>query len=67
MPSFRGIGRKKKIVLYDTLIKNHTTEELVAVLAHEVGHFKKKHIVWSYVLSIFQVFLMLFVLVAHDL
>ena len=42
---FSGIGKKKKIVLYDTLINNHTTDELVAVLAHEVGHFKKKHIV----------------------
>ncbi len=59
---FSGIGKKKKIVLYDTLINNHTTGELVAVLAHEVGHFKKKHIVWSYVLSIFQIFFMLFVL-----
>ncbi len=59
---FSGIGRKKKIVLYDTLIKNHTAEELVAVLAHEVGHFKKKHIIWSYFLSIVQIFFMLFVL-----
>ncbi len=59
---FSGIGKKKKIVLYDTLIKNHTTEELVAVLAHEVGHFKKKHIVWSYLLSIVQIFFVLFVL-----
>jgi STE24 endopeptidase len=59
---FSGIGKKKKIVLYDTLINNHTTEELVAVLAHEVGHFKKKHIVWSFVLSIIQVFFTLFVL-----
>ncbi len=59
---FSGIGARKKIVLYDTLIRNHTTSELVAVLAHEVGHFKKKHIVWSYVLSILQVFLMLFIL-----
>jgi STE24 endopeptidase len=59
---FSGIGRKKKIVLYDTLIEKHTTEELVAVLAHEVGHFKKKHIVLSYVLSIAQVFFTLFVL-----
>lgn len=59
---FSGIGKKKKIVLYDTLINNHTTGELVAVLAHEVGHFKKKHIIWSYVLSIFQIFFMLFVL-----
>ena len=59
---FSGIGKKKKIVLYDTLITNHTTEELVAVLAHEVGHFKKKHIVWSYLLSIVQIFFTLFIL-----
>jgi STE24 endopeptidase len=59
---FSGIGRKKKIVLYDTLIQKHTTDELVAVLAHEVGHFKKKHIVQSYVASIAQVFFTLFVL-----
>lgn len=59
---FSGIGKKKKIVLYDTLIERHTTDELVAVLAHEVGHFKKKHIVWSYVMSIVQIFLTLFVL-----
>jgi STE24 endopeptidase len=59
---FSGIGKKKKIVLYDTLIKNHTTEELVAVLAHEVGHFKKKHIIWTYLISIVQVFFVLFVL-----
>ena len=59
---FSGIGKKKKIVLYDTLITNHSTEELVAVLAHEVGHFKKKHIIWSYLISIVQVFFILFVL-----
>jgi STE24 endopeptidase len=59
---FSGIGRKKKIVLYDTLIQKHTTEELVAVLAHEVGHFKKKHIVWSFALSIIQVVFMLYIL-----
>ncbi|HEX5170887.1 MAG TPA: M48 family metallopeptidase [Cyclobacteriaceae bacterium] len=59
---FSGIGKKKKIVLYDTLIDNHTTEELVAVLAHEVGHFKKKHIIWGYLLSIIQIFFTLWVL-----
>jgi len=59
---FSGIGKKKKIVLYDTLIENHSTDELVAVLAHEVGHFKKKHIIWSYVISVAQIFFMLFVL-----
>ena len=59
---FSGIGKKKKIVLYDTLIANHTTEELVAVLAHEVGHFKKKHIIWGYILSVMQIIFTLFVL-----
>lgn len=59
---FSGIGKKKKIVLFDTLVENHTADELVAVLAHEVGHFKKKHIVWSYILSVLQVFFTLFIL-----
>lgn len=59
---FSGIGKKKKIVLYDTLISNHTTKELVAVLAHEVGHFKKKHIIWGYVLSVLQIVFTLFIL-----
>jgi STE24 endopeptidase len=59
---FSGIGKKKKIVLYDTLIQKHTTDELVAVLAHEVGHFKKKHIIWGFALSIVQVVFTLFVL-----
>jgi STE24 endopeptidase len=59
---FSGIGKKKKIVLYDTLIKNHSKEELVAVLAHEVGHFKKKHIISGYILSILQTGLTLFIM-----
>jgi STE24 endopeptidase len=41
---FAGLGPKKRIVLYDTLIKDLTTEEIIAVLAHEIGHYKKKHI-----------------------
>ena len=59
---FSGIGRKKKIVLYDTLIQEHAAEELVAVLAHEVGHFKKKHIIRGLILSIVQVFFTMFIL-----
>jgi STE24 endopeptidase len=59
---FSGIGKKKKIVLYDTLIANHSTEELVAVLAHEVGHFKKKHIITGYVLSVLQTGFTLFIM-----
>ena len=42
---FTGIGGTKRVVLYDTLIKNHSTDELVAVLAHEIGHFKLRHII----------------------
>ncbi|NTU54366.1 MAG: M48 family metallopeptidase [Chlorobiaceae bacterium] len=48
---FTGFGKNKRIALFDTLIKNHSTPELVAVLAHEIGHFKKKHILMSMVLS----------------
>ena len=40
---FTGLGSKKRIVLYDTLIEKLTTEEIVAVLAHEIGHYKHKH------------------------
>jgi STE24 endopeptidase len=59
---FTGFGKRKKIVLYDTLIANHTTEELVAVLAHEVGHYKKKHIQTGYIWSIIQVGITLWLL-----
>ncbi|MEP2024269.1 MAG: M48 family metallopeptidase [Reichenbachiella sp.] len=59
---FSGLGQKKKVVLYDTLIDKHTDEELVGVLAHEVGHFKKKHIIWSMILGILQTGFMLWLL-----
>ncbi len=59
---FSGIGPKKKIVLFDTLIENHTTEELVAVLAHEVGHYKKKHTISGFILSVIQTGAMLYIL-----
>lgn len=49
---FTGFGKNKRIALFDTLIENHTTEELVAVLAHEIGHYKKKHIVKNMAISI---------------
>ncbi|MCW9705438.1 M48 family metallopeptidase [Fodinibius salsisoli] len=51
---FTGFGKNKRIALYDTLIENHTDEELVAVLAHEIGHYKKKHIIKNMVASIAQ-------------
>ncbi|WP_026966967.1 M48 family metallopeptidase [Algoriphagus terrigena] len=59
---FSGLGKRKKVVLYDTLIEQHSEDELIAVLAHEVGHFKKKHIVLGMVISVIQVGLMLFLL-----
>jgi STE24 endopeptidase len=58
---FSGIGAKKRIVLFDTLINNHSNNELVAVLAHEIGHYKKKHTLYSFILSIVQAGLMLFI------
>jgi STE24 endopeptidase len=59
---FSGIGKKKKVVLYDTLINAHSTEELVAVLAHEVGHYKKRHIFWSLLFGMLQTGLILYLL-----
>ncbi len=59
---FSGLGKKKKIVLYDTLIEKHSTEELVAVLAHEMGHYKLHHTRTGIVLGIMQTGLMLFIL-----
>ncbi len=59
---FSGLGKKKKIVLYDTLIQKHTIPELVAVLAHEVGHYKKKHVVKGLIISALQTFVMFYLL-----
>ncbi len=59
---FTGLGKQKRIVLYDTLIQNHTTEELVAVLAHEVGHYKKKHIQKGLIASLIQSLFVFFLL-----
>jgi STE24 endopeptidase len=49
---FTGMGKKKRIVLFDTLINDLETNEIVAVLAHEIGHYKKKHVIQSLVMSI---------------
>lgn len=59
---FSGFGKQKKVVLYDTLIENHSIEELVAIFAHEVGHYKKKHIIGSLISSIIQTGAMLFIM-----
>jgi STE24 endopeptidase len=59
---FAGFGKSKVIALFDTLVKKHTVPELTAVLAHEIGHFKCKHIVQRLVVSILQIGLLLFLL-----
>jgi STE24 endopeptidase len=58
---FSGLGPKKRIVLFDTLIKDLGIKEIVAVLAHEIGHFKKKHIIIGVILSIIQTGVTLFI------
>ncbi|MFA5330075.1 MAG: M48 family metallopeptidase [Prolixibacteraceae bacterium] len=58
---FTGFGSKKRIVLYDTLINDLTINELVAVLAHEIGHYKKHHVIWSLLIGILQTGAMLFI------
>ncbi len=57
---FSGFGPRKRIVLYDTLLRKLTEEEIVAVLAHEIGHYRKKHVLRSLVFSVFLTGLMLF-------
>lgn len=57
---FTGFGAKKRIVLYDTLINEMENEEIVAVLAHEIGHYKKKHVVTGLILSLLNTALMLY-------
>ena len=59
---FTGFGRNKRIALFDTLIAQHTTPEMVAVLAHEVGHYKKKHIIQGIIISILHTGLIFFLL-----
>ncbi len=58
---FTGLGAKKRIVLYDTLIKDMTTDEIVAVLAHEIGHNKKKHVIQGLLIGLVQTGIVLFV------
>lgn len=59
---FTGFGKNRRIALYDTLMKSQTTEELVAVLAHEIGHFKKKHILQQLIIGIIQTGFIFFLL-----
>jgi STE24 endopeptidase len=59
---FTGIGRSKRIALYDTLIEKYTIPEIVAILGHEIGHFKKKHVPIGTAVSIIHSGIMLFLL-----
>ncbi|MBI9059406.1 MAG: M48 family metallopeptidase [Labilibaculum sp.] len=58
---FSGLGAKKRIVLFDTLINDLSKEEIVAVLAHEIGHYKKKHTLSGIILSLLQTGLMFYI------
>ncbi|MCK5682343.1 M48 family metallopeptidase, partial [bacterium] len=49
---FTGFGKRRRVALFDTLIKQHSVPELLAVLAHEIGHYKKKHILKMTTISI---------------
>lgn len=53
---FSGLGRSKTIVLFDTLIEKLSTKEIVAVLAHEIGHYKKRHTLSMFIFSLVQSF-----------
>ncbi|MDO8578687.1 MAG: M48 family metallopeptidase [Dehalococcoidales bacterium] len=57
---FTGFGRNKRIALYDTLIAKHTVGEMVGVLAHEIGHHKKKHIMQGMIIGVLHSGLVLF-------
>ncbi len=59
---FTGFGRFRRIVLFDTLIEKHTVDELVSILAHEIGHYRKKHIFKSLLISILTTGIMFFIL-----
>jgi STE24 endopeptidase len=58
---FTGFGSKKRIVLYDTLIKEMEPDEIVAVLAHEIGHYKKKHVIQGLIIGLVQSGIVLFI------
>jgi STE24 endopeptidase len=59
---FAGFGKFKRIVLFDTLINGHSPDEIVSILAHEVGHYKKKHLLKTILISFFTNGLMFYIL-----
>ncbi len=58
---FSGFGKSRRIALFDTLMEKHSTDEIVSVVAHEVGHYKKKHVISGTILGILETGLMLFI------
>jgi STE24 endopeptidase len=58
---FTGFGKSRRIVLFDTLIQNHSVEELTSILAHEMGHFKLNHIIQQMFFSFVSTGIMLFI------
>ncbi len=59
---FTGFGKHKRVALFDTLIEKHSTDELVAIVAHEIGHFKLRHILKGMLLGIVQTGIVFFLL-----
>ena len=59
---FSGLGKNKRIALFDTLIEKHSIDELVSIIAHEIGHYKRKHNIKGIVLGVFQTGVMFFLL-----
>ncbi len=59
---FTGFGKNKRIALFDTLMEQHTIKEMVAILAHEIGHYKKKHVIRRLITGTLQTGLMFYVL-----
>src|SRR5690554_3825557 len=60
--AFTGIGKSKRIILGDTLLENYTADEIETVIAHEMGHYKKKHIIKNIIIGTFSSFLTLFLI-----
>jgi Zn-dependent protease with chaperone function len=58
---FTGFGRRKRVVLYDTLVEDLTVDEVIAVLAHEIGHYKRKHVTKGLIISLINLLVTLFV------
>ena len=59
---FTGFGKSKRIVLFDTLLKSHPSSELLTILAHEIGHYKKHHILTGMVISVIHTGVVLYLL-----